>query len=327
MRLATLKANGRDGVLVVVDRAMRRALKAEGIAATMREAIENWAQAEPRLTALAETLEAGKAPPGAFAFDPEACAAPLPRSFAFLDGSAYLNHIELARRARGDSLPDTLESDPLMYQGCADQLLGPRDPIPGEESWGLDFEAESAVILDDVPMGVTPEEAATHIKLVMLLNDISARRLVPAELAKGFGFLHGKPPSSFSPVAATPDSLGADWDGARLHGRLVSTFNGTRFGSPDAAVDMHFSFPDLIAHAAKTRPLGAGTIIGSGTVSNADRATGSSCLLERRMIEKIETGKVTTALMKPGDRIRIEMLDANGDSVFGAIDQVVVARG
>lgn len=323
MRLATLKAGGRDGTLIVVDRAMMRAARAEGIAATLREAIESWAVAGPRLATLAEKLEAGHVS-GAFPFDPAACAAPLPRAFGFLDGSAYLNHIELARRARGDKLPETLLSDPLMYQGCSDQLLGPCDPIPGDERWGIDFEAESAVILDDVPMGVSPAEAAPHIKLVMLLNDVSARRLVPPELEKGFGFVHGKPPSAFSPLAVTPDALGPAWDGARLHGRIVSTLNGVRIGAPDAGVEMHFSFPALIAHAAKTRPLGAGTIIGSGTVSNTDRATGSSCLLERRMIEKIETGKVATEFMKPGDHIRIEMLDAAGRSLFGAIDQVMV---
>ena len=326
MRLASLKTGGRDGTLIVVDRAMARAVRGEGIAMTMREAIENWAATAPRLATLADKLEAGHAS-GAFAFEPKACAAPLPRAFGFLDGSAYLNHVELARRARGDTLPDTLETDPLMYQGCSDQLLGPCDRIPGELSWGLDFEAESAVIVDDVPMGVNPKEALAHIKLVMLMNDVSARRLVVSELAKGFGFIHGKPPSAFSPVALTPDSLGQAWDGARLHGQLVSTFNGKRFGAPDAGVEMHFSFGDLIAHAAKTRPLGAGTIIGSGTVSNKDRATGSSCLLERRMIEKIDSGKVTTELMKPGDHIRIELRDAEGRSPFGAIDQMMVKLG
>lgn len=323
MRLATLKAGGRDGTLIVVDRAMAHAARAEGIAASLREAIESWAATAPRLAALAEKLEAGHVS-GAFPFDPAACAAPLPRAFGFLDGSAYLNHVELARRARGDSLPDTLETDLLMYQGCSDQLLGPRDPIPGAESWGIDFEAESAVIVDDVPMGISPAAASSHIKLVMLMNDVSARRLVVPELAKGFGFVHGKPPSAFSPVAVTPDSLGKAWDGARLHGKVISTLNGTRCGAPDAGVEMRFSFGDLIAHAAKTRALGAGTIIGSGTVSNKDRATGSSCLLERRMIEKIDCFKVTTELMKPGDRIRIELLDEAGRSLFGAIDQTMV---
>ncbi len=326
MRLGSLKTGGRDGTLIVVDRAMARAVRAEGIAMTMREAIENWPATAPRLAMLADKLEGGHAS-GAFAFEPKACAAPLPRAFGFLDGSAYLNHVELARRARGDTLPDTLETDPLMYQGCSDQLLGPCDPIPGDLSWGLDFEAESAVIVDDVPMGVSPTNALAHITLVMLMNDVSARRLVVPELAKGFGFIHGKPPSAFSPVAVTPDSLGQAWDGARLHGQLVSTFNGKRFGAPDAGVEMHFTFGDLIAHAAKTRPLGAGTIIGSGTVSNKDRATGSSCLLERRMIEKIDGGKVTTELMKPGDHIRIELRDADGASPFGAIDQMMVNRG
>jgi len=321
MRLAGLKGGGRDGTLIVVDRAMARAVRADGIAATLREAIENWASCAPRLATLAERLEGGHLS-GSFAFDPRACAAPLPRAFGFLDGSAYLNHVELARRARGDKLPDTLETDPLMYQGCSDQLLGACDPIPGEESWGLDFESEVAVILDDTPMGVSPRDAATRIRLVMLMNDVSARRLVVPELAKGFGFVHGKPPSAFSPVAVTPESLGSAWDGQRLHGTIVSTYNGKRFGAPDAGREMHFSFGDLIAHAAKTRALGAGTIIGSGTVSNKDRATGSSCLLERRMIEKVDSGAIITDLMKHGDHIRIELFDASGRSLFGAIDQV-----
>jgi fumarylacetoacetate (FAA) hydrolase len=321
VRLSSLKSGGRDGSLVVVDHALGRAIRAEGIAGTLREALENWASTAPRLATLAERLEAGHLS-GAFAFDPAACAAPLPRAFGFLDGSAYLNHVELARRARGEQLPDTLLTDPLMYQGCSDQLLGPCDAIPGEEAWGIDFEAEVAVIVDDVPMGCAPDEAAGHIKLLMLMNDVSARRLVVPELAKGFGFIHGKPPSAFSPVAAAPEALRPAWDGLRLHGTMVSTFNGSRVGGPDAGVEMHFSFADLIAHAAKTRPLGAGTIIGSGTVSNRDRATGSSCLLERRMIEKLDRGVITTELMKAGDRIRIELIDAAGGSPFGAIDQV-----
>ncbi len=323
MRLASLREGGPDGALIVVDAAISLGTSAAAIAPTLRAALDEWPRVEPLLRALSERLHAGAAV-DAFPLDAAALTAPLPRAAQFLDGSGYLNHIELARRARGDTLPDTLETDPLMYQGASEPLLGAREAIRAEEAWGIDFEAETAVITDAVPAGVTPADAARHIVLVMLLNDISLRRLVPAELEKGFGFVHGKPPSGFSLTAVTPDALGDAWDGERLHGALVSTLNGVRMGDPDAGVEMQFGFPELIAHAAKTRPLGPGTIIGSGTVSNSDRARGSSCLLERRMIEKIDQGKSATPFMRHGDRITIDMCDATGHSLFGAIDQEVV---
>jgi fumarylacetoacetate (FAA) hydrolase len=323
VKLGSLKAGGRDGTLIVVDRNLSRAVAVPEIAPSLRAAIERWDETERPLAEIAHRLETG-AMAETFALDLDALGAPLPRAAQFLDGSGYLNHIELARRARGDSLPETLETEPLMYQGCSEPLLGAREPIRLEnEDWGLDFEAETAAITDDVPMGVPAAAAGRHIKLLMLLNDISLRRLIPAELATGFGFVHGKPPSAFSPVALSPDELGPAWDDARLHGRIVSTLNGTRFGDPDTGVEMQFGFPALIAHAARTRPLGAGTIIGSGTVSNSDRTRGSSCILERRMIEKLENGKASSAFMAVGDRIRIEWHDSAGGSPFGAIDQTV----
>ena len=321
MRLASLKAGGRDGGLIVVDGALKRAVSAAPLAPTLRAALDDLPALEPGLRALAERLEAGRAA-DSFALDFGALTAPLPRAARFLDASGYLNHVELARRARGDSLPETLETDPLMYQGASEPLGGPRDPIlAADESWGIDFEAESAVITGPVAMGAGAGEAGRSIRLIVLVNDISARRLVPAELAKGFGFIHGKPPSAFSAVALTPDTLGAAWDGERLHGRIVSTLNGNLIGDPDCGVEMHFGFPELLAHAARTRALGPGTILGSGTVSNSDRARGSSCLLERRMIEKVDKLKRRTELMRFGDVIHIDMTDAHGHSMFGAIEQ------
>ena len=248
--------------------------------------------------------------------------APLPRAAQFLDASSYLNHIELARRARGENLPETLETDPLMYQGASEPLGGPCDPIlAADESWGIDFEAETAVITGPVAMGASREKAANSIRLIMLINDVSARRLVPAELQKGFGFIHGKPPTACSAVAVTPEELGDAWDGARLHGRIRSVLNGVLIGDPDCGTEMQFDYPELIVHAAKTRPLGAGTILGSGTVSNSDRARGSSCLLERRMIEKVDKLDRRTELMRFGDTIKIDMTAAKGQSIFGAIEQ------
>ncbi len=321
MRLASLKAGGRDGGLIVVDGALRRAVSAAALVPTLRAALDDWQSVEPGLRALAGELETGSVAQS-FALDVDQLTAPLPRAAQFLDASGYLNHVELARRARGDSLPETLESDPLMYQGASEPLAGPRDPIrAADESWGIDFEAESAVITGPVAMGASPEEAGRSIRLIMLLNDVSARRLVPAELAKGFGFIHGKPPSACSAVALTPDELGAAWDGERLHGRIVSTLNGDLIGDPDCGVEMHFGYPQLLAHAAKTRALGPGTILGSGTVSNSDRARGSSCLLERRMIEKVDKLERRTELMRFGDVIHIDMTDAEGHSIFGAIEQ------
>ena len=261
----------------------------------------------------------------AFRFDSAAAASPLPRAYQWADGSAYLYHAELVRKARKAEMPQSLYSDPLMYQGGSDSFIGPRDDIiAADESWGIDLEAEVAVITDDVPMGITVAQAASHIKLIMLVNDVSLRNLIPGELAKGFGFFHAKPATSFSPVAVTPDELGAAWDGRTVHLPLVSHLNSKLLGRPNAGTDMNFDFPTLIAHAARTRELEAGTIIGSGTVSNRDPAAGSSCLAERRMIETIENGQPETPFLKFGDRVRIEMLDGAGNSIFGAIEQTVV---
>ena len=318
MKLASLKG-GRDGRLVVVGRDLARALPVPEIAPTLQAALDDWAAVEPRLREAAERVEVGEGEP----FDEAACAAPLPRVYQFADGSAYLNHVELVRKARGAEMPESLLSDPLMYQGMSDGFLGPRDDVPlASEEWGIDFESEVAVITDDVPMGVSPERAVGHVRLILLLNDVSLRRLIPAELAKGFGFFQGKPASSCSPVAVTPDELGpAAWREGKVHLPLVTTLNGEVFGRPNAGVDMNFGFGALIAHAARTRRLGAGTIVGSGTVSNRDRSVGSSCLAERRTIETLERGEATTPFLRFGDRVRIEMPDEAGRSIFGAIDQ------
>ena len=325
MKLASLKDGGRDGTLIVVSRDLSRAVPAEA-ATTLQAALEAWTETAPALKAQSDALNEGAAE-GGFAFDPEACAAPLPRAYQWADGSAYVNHVELVRKARGAEMPESFWSDPLMYQGGSDTLLGPRDPIlAADEAWGIDFEAEVAVITDDVPAGTGAETAGEHIRLFMLVNDVSLRNLIPGELGKGFGFFHGKPPTAFSPVAVTPDELGAAWDGGKVHLPLLSHLNGELFGRPDAGVDMTFDFPQLIAHAAKTRSLGAGTIVGSGTVSNVDRSVGSSCLAEVRMLETIDQGKPSTPFMSFGDRIRIEMLDAEGRSIFGAIEQEVRRR-
>ena len=332
MKLASLREGGRDGRLCLVSADLSRAVRARA-ASTLQQVLDNWAELAPLLREEAAALEAGRTP-GAFAFDPQACAAPLPRAYQWADGSAYLNHVELVRRARGAEMPPSFLTDPLMYQGGSDGFLGPTEPIPLlDESMGLDFEAEVAVITDDVPMAATVEEAAAAIRLVMLVNDVSLRNLIPAELAKGFGFFQSKPASAFSPVAVTPDELGDLWDGAKLHGALRCTLDGRPFGCPDAGRDMQFSFPQLIAHAARTRSLSAGSIIGSGTVSNrqpletaevARGGVGFACIAEARMVETIRDGAPTTPFMGPGSTIRIEMLDADGRSIFGAIDQRVV---
>ena len=323
MKLATLRGSGRDGVLIVVDRALERAVTVPAIAPTLQAVLDDWNTLASALQSVYDRLNDGVMP-GAFNLDPTALAAPLPRAYQWLDGSAYLTHVERVRKARGADLPPSLRSDPLMYQGASDRFLGPRDPIvTADQGWGIDFEAEVAVITNDVAMGVGPEEAARHIRLLLLVNDVSLRNLIPAELAKGFGFIHGKPASALSPVAATPDELGAAWDGARVRLPLVSDVNGARFGIPNAGEDMAFGFPALISHAAKTRSLGAGTIIGAGTVSNMDLTRGVSCIVERRTLEILEHGQATTPFLSFGDRVRIEMLDASGASVFGAIEQVV----
>ncbi|MGE0152548.1 MAG: fumarylacetoacetate hydrolase family protein [Reyranellaceae bacterium] len=324
MKLASLKAGGRDGTLAVVSRDLRRAVAVPHIARTLQSAIELWDALAPELQAVSDRLNAGPLN-DEFAFDPAKAASPLPRAYQWVDGSAYVVHVELVRKARGAELPANFWTDPLMYQGASDSFVGPTDDIEAvSEDWGIDFEAEVCVVVDDVKMGITPQQAGKHIKLVMLANDVSARLLIPNELNKGFGFLHGKPATAFSPVAVTPDEFGAAWDGARVKLPLVSTYNGAPFGRPEAGVDMTFDFPTLIAHAATTRHLEAGTIVGSGTVANKDRGVGSSCLAERRMIETIEQGKPATPFMKFGDRIRIEMLDRDGLSILGAIDQKVV---
>lgn len=332
MKLASLR-QGRDGRLVVVSKDLTRAADAFFIVPTLQAALDNWEQVAPKLQDLSDQLEHGSVP--SFRFHEHDCASPLPRAYQWADGSAYVNHVELVRKARGSEMPPSFWTDPLMYQGGSDVFLGPRDAIAmADEAYGIDFEAEIVVVTGDVPMGVTPEEARGFIRLVMLTNDVSLRGLAAAELAKGFGFFHTKPPSAFSPVAVTPDELGAGWDGAKLSLPLLSVLNGKPFGKPDAGTDMTFDFGVLIAHAAKTRPLGAGTIVGSGTVSNKDPAGGPgrpvaegglgySCIAEQRMVETIRAGEPKTPFMRFGDTIRIEMKDKAGHSIFGAIEQTV----
>ncbi len=324
MKLATLKSDSRDGRLLIVSRDLKTAISAEAIAPTLQYALENWKFIRNELDEAYEMLSQGQAN-NAFAFDPKACHSPLPRAYQWLDGSAYVNHVELVRRSRGVEMPANFWTDPLMYQGASDSFIGPYDDIvlPSEKD-GIDFEGEVAVITDDVPMGVSVDAAAQHIKLVVLVNDVSLRYLAMPEIAKGFGFLQAKPASAFSPVAVTPDDLGDAWRDGRVCLPLLSYYNGELFGKPNAGVDMVFNFPQLIAHAARTRFLSAGTIIGSGTVSNKDKSVGSSCIVEKRTIEKLETGESTTPFMKFGDTVKIEMRDANGQSIFGAIEQKVV---
>ena len=323
MKLATLKDGTRDGQLAVVSRDLKTAHIADGIALTMQRALDDWAFIAPQLEELYEQLNAGKAH-RSFEFDPKQCMAPLPRAYQWADGSAYVNHVELVRKARKAEMPESFWHDPLMYQGGSDDFIGPTDDVLlASEEWGIDFEGEVAVITDDVPMGTSPEQAAAHIKLLMLVNDVSLRNLIPAELAKGFGFFQSKPASGFSPVAVTPDELGDAWKDGKVHLPLRATWNGTLVGQPNAGVDMVFSFPQLIAHLAKTRNARAGSIIGSGTVSNKDAAKGYTCIAEKRALEMIADGEAKTPFMKFGDTIKIEMLDANGKSIFGAINQQI----
>ncbi|MEM9667850.1 MAG: fumarylacetoacetate hydrolase family protein [Pseudomonadota bacterium] len=333
MKLATLKNGSRDGRLVVVSKDLTKATDAARIAPTLQAALDNWDAAAPRLARMAEGVELGSVP--TFRFHESECESPLPRAYQWADGSAYINHVELVRKARGAEVPESFYDDPLMYQGGSDAFLGPRDDIPlGDVAWGCDMEGEIAVITDDVPTGVSEAEAATHIKLIMLCNDVSLRGLIPPELAKGFGFFQSKPPSAFSPVAITPDELGEAWRDSLVHLSLDVDYNGEPFGRANAGVDATFSVARLVAHAAKTRPLTAGTVIGSGTVSNkspdggpgkpvAEGGLGYSCIAEIRMIEKIATGDFKTTFMKPGDTVRIDMKDTTGKSVFGAIEQTV----
>lgn len=333
MKLASLK-DGRDGRLAVVSRDLSRCADASTVAPTLQAALDNWDAVMPRLTEIADTLEAARGVH--LPFDPATCASPLPRAYQWVDGSAYVNHVALVRKARGVEVPESFWTDPLMYQGGSDVFLGPRDPIAmADEAWGIDLEAEVVVILGDVPMGATREQAAKAIRLIMLVNDVTLRNLTGPELAKGFGFLQSKPSSAFTPVAVTPDELGKAWDGAKVDLPLLSFINGKPFGKPVCSVDMTFDFPTLIAHAAKTRALGAGTILGAGTVSNRDAdggpgkpigegGLGYSCLAELRTVETIRNGKPSTSFLKFGDRVRIEMNDKDGRSIFGAIEQEVI---
>jgi len=333
MKLATLKNGARDGRLVVVSKDLTRYTDAAGIAPTLQAALDKWDVYAPKLQQLAEQVELGSVPTARF--HEHDCESPLPRAYQWADGSAYINHVELVRKARGAEVPESFYDDPLMYQGGSDAFLGPRDAIPLKDTaWGCDMEGEIAVITDDVPMGASEADAAGHIKLVMLCNDVSLRGLIPGELAKGFGFFQSKPPSAFSPVAVTPDELGEAWRGNLVHLPLHVDYNGQPFGRAEAAEDATFSLARLVSHAAKTRPLSAGTVIGSGTVSNKDADGGAgkpvseggrgySCIAEIRMIEKIATGEFKTPFMSPGDVVRMEMLDKSGHSIFGAIEQTV----
>ncbi|MCL4110474.1 UNVERIFIED_CONTAM: hypothetical protein GTU68_022356 [Idotea baltica] len=333
MKLSTLKNNTRDGQLVIVSRDLRLCIAVPEIASTLQQALDNWEAIEPKLQAVSAKLNNGDL--DSLPFDEAACEAPLPRAYQWADGSAYVNHVELVRKARNAVLPESFWTDPLIYQGGSDVFLGPHEDIPLEnETWGMDLEGEVAVITDDLPMGSKPDVSAKNIRLVMLVNDVTLRNEVPAELAKGFGFYQAKPFGTFSPVAVTPDELGDAWDGKKLHLPLLVTVNGELFGKANAGVDMTFDFPTIMSHAAETRPLGAGTIVGSGTVSNKqdggpgkpvpEGGLGYSCLGEIRMIETIQHGKPSTPFLRHGDTVRIEMNDANGDSIFGAINQTVV---
>ena len=327
MKLATMKDGSRDGQLLVVSRDLSTAHVANGIAPTLQRALDDWGFVAPQLEDLYRTLNSGKAR-HAFAFEPRLCMAPLPRAFQWADGSAYVNHVELVRRARNATMPETFWTDPLMYQGGSDDFLGPSDDAPFlSEDWGIDFEAEVAVVTDDVPMGATPEQCASHVKLLMLVNDWSLRELIPAELAKGFGFFQGKPATAFGPVAVTPDELGDAWRDGKVHLPMRCWWNGRKVGEADAGTDMVFDFHRLVAHVVKTRRARAGKIVGSGTVSNRDPGKGWSCIAEVRCLETIESGAPSTGFMRFGDTIRIEMVGTDGMSVFGAIEQTVARAG
>ncbi len=325
MKLATLRRHGRDGRLALVSRDLTRCLLVPEIAPTLQAALDDWSNVAPRLAERANALELSPDHSKAMPFDPAQCAAPLPRAYHWVDGSAYVNHVELVRKARGVEMPASFWTDPLVYQGGSDDLLGAHDDAAfGDEAWGIDLEAEVAVITDDVAMGTSVDAAAGRIRLITLLNDWSLRNLIPGELAKGFGFYQSKPATAFAPVAVTPDELGDAWRDCRIHLPLISRINGADFGRPDAGVDMTFNFAQLIAHVAKTRRLSAGAIVGSGTVSNYDRGRGSSCLAEKRMLEQIEHGTISTPFLKFGDRVQIEMRAADGANIFGTLDNRVV---
>ncbi len=325
MKLATRKNGTRDGELLVVSRDGTRGVVAHEVASTMQALLDNWDVLAPKAENLYAALNAGECK-SAFELDISTLTSPLPRAYAWIDGSAYINHIVLVRKARNAEPPETLRTDPLVYQGGSDTFLAPRDDIPvADLSWGVDFEAELAVITDDVPAGILPENVDGHIKLLMLVNDVSLRNLIPSELKKGFGFFTSKPSTAFSPFAVTPDELGDAWQSGRVHLPLESYLNDAFYGNPDAGPEMHFSFRELVSHVAKTRWLSAGTIVGSGTVSNEDISKGSSCLAEKRMLEKIKTGEFKTPFMQYGDKIRIEM-NKDGQNIFGTIEQTVVER-
>ena len=332
MKLASLKQGGRDGTLVMVSKDLQRAVAVPTIATTLQKALEDWQSAAPRLNRVYEALNHGNvetidAEP-VLALNMSELAAPLPRAYEFVDGSAYLPHVARVRKARGAEVPASFYTDPLMYQAVSAGFYGPRDPVRvPSEAFGIDLEAEVIVITDDVPMAVTPEQAASHIQLIGLVNDVSLRNLIPDELAKGFGFLQSKPRSALSPVFVSPDELGDAWQDSKVHLPLLTHINGQWFGAPEAGVDMQFNFAQLIAHAAKTRPLSAGTIVGSGTVANEDTSLGASCFAEQRTVETLRDGKPSTPFMKFGDVVRIEMLDKNGDSIFGAIEQKMSDAG
>lgn len=334
MKLATLRVDHprteserRDGRLALVDDARGKALPVPvDVAPNLLAALRDWKAVEPRLSALDGDLRSGKAA-GAIPLASCRFLAPLPRSTCWLDGSAYINHVVLVRKARGADPPADLRTVPLMYQGCSDPMLAHDEPIAADEAWGPDLEAEVAVVLDDVPRGTTAKQALAHVRLLVLMNDVSLRELIPRELAAGFGFYHGKPPTAFAPFAVTPDELGPAWKDARVHLPMLTWVNGKPLGRPDAGPEMFFGFDRLVEHAAKTRPLPAGTVLGSGTVSNEDASKGFSCLAEVRMLEAIRSGKPTTPLLRHGDTVRIDMKDAAGRSIFGAIEQTVVPLG
>jgi fumarylacetoacetate (FAA) hydrolase len=322
MKLATLRAGGRDGTLIVVSRDNARFLTAGDIASTMQAALDNWEQAEPALQALFARVQAGEGD----ALDITALHSPLPRAYEWIDGSAYINHVILVRKARNAEPPATLRTDPLVYQGGSGVLLAPTDDIPLDNpEWGLDFESEVVVILGDTPQGVSAADAGQHVRLVTICNDITLRGLIPTELRKGFGFFNGKPATAFAPFALTPDELGPAWQGGRLHLNMVTRLNGDVVGDVEAGPEMHFSFHDLIAHITRTRAFTAGTLLGSGTVSNEDTSRGSSCLSEKRMLEIIATGEASTRYLKTGDRVEISMSSADGSDLFGTIQQSVVS--
>ncbi|MEJ0026790.1 MAG: fumarylacetoacetate hydrolase family protein [Rhizomicrobium sp.] len=323
MKLASLR-HGRDGRLAVVSRDLKTCVAVPGIAPTLQAALDGWSEIAPQLEEVYALLNSREAD-GSHPFEAKNCVSPLPRAYQWADGSAYVTHVELVRKARGAQMPPSFWTDPLMYQGGSDSFIAPTDPIlAADEAWGIDFEAEVAVVTDDVPYGTGAAEAAGHIKLLMLVNDVSLRNLIPGELAKNFGFFQSKPASAFSPVAVTPDEIGAAWKDAKVHLPLHVWLNGETFGAPNAGIDMTFSFVDLIAHAARTRALGAGSIVGSGTVSNKSGDAGSCCIAERRTLETLAGGEPVTPFLKFGDRVRIEMFGADGHSLFGAIDQHVV---